>query len=253
MLELRTACPADLCCTIWFSRLLASRIDWFTSADREHLQAWAKSHAFRSRLSYDRFDDPHLSDRLVYWWDLQDYRGREVTLSLTFGGSGSPGEIAWRGLSLRSAVANLPAGESPVPDVPLTSLEPLRKTGPRGLVVPLRDSLPGEYRPPPIRFLGQRFSGGYGMREGSAIEFPLRPEYRQFVALVGCCGSRGRTAHRADRWRGGLGASPGARNRPGRADRDRHSRRRKTLTLATEGSSSRPGHAAWAEAGFVTK
>jgi len=39
------------------------------------------------------------SDTLAYWWDLQKWHSREVTLELTIRGNEERNQIAWRGLS----------------------------------------------------------------------------------------------------------------------------------------------------------
>jgi hypothetical protein len=112
-----------------------------------------------------------------------------VTLELSLGGNRDRNEVAWRGLSIRSAVGNLPdSGQPLVSDILLTSLAPLANPPLRGRGAALKDAVPApESRTgEPIRFLGQRFTGGYGMLRDSSIQFEIRPEYRSFVAVVGC-------------------------------------------------------------------
>jgi hypothetical protein len=139
----------------------------------------------------DETDDPRTSDRLAYWWDLSRWRGQEVSLELTLRGTASRSEIAWRGLSLRSAIGNLPASGQPLkPQVALTSLTSLNEFGrrpPPGSPLPNAIPVVGSRVGEPIRFLGQPFTGGYGMGRNSSISFPLKPEFRKFVAVAGCC------------------------------------------------------------------
>lgn len=70
-------------------------------------------------------DDSRLHDTLAYWWDLQAYRGQEVELELTLGGDLKGNRLAWRGLALRGAIANLPeGGKLPLLAKSLTAVEP---------------------------------------------------------------------------------------------------------------------------------
>src|SRR5439155_9168259 len=50
----------------------------------------------------------------------------------------------------------------------------------------LKDATPRTREGELIRFLGQPFRGGYGLARDSSIKFGLLPEYRKFVAVVGC-------------------------------------------------------------------
>ena len=89
------------------------------------------------------------------------------------------------------------------------------------------------------------------MREGSALEFALQPDYKKFVATVGCCWKEiGPLSVRIDGqvvWERGVvqGTSPAERIEidipPGS----------KTLLLSAGNGSVHAGHAAWAEAGFL--
>ncbi|MDX1946253.1 MAG: NPCBM/NEW2 domain-containing protein [Pirellulaceae bacterium] len=251
VLEFSTACPIDLALHDLTLKVDGEPISWHPSVDREHLNYWVKNHYARSRANYDRYESPLLTDRLTYWWDLKAYRGREVTLTLTLGDAGAAGEFVWRELLLRSAVVGL-AADAPPPDVPLTSIQPLRAMGPRTGALPLADRVPGEYRPPPIRFLGQVFTGGYGMREASSLEIPLRPEFRRFVAVVGCCGKEvGPLTVSIDgqvHWRRDIVLA----TMPAEAIDIEIPAGAKTLTLGVQGGPYRAGHAAWVHAGFMT-
>jgi hypothetical protein len=106
-----------------------------------------------------------------------------VGLELTLGGRRERNEIAWRGLSVRSAIGNLAEDGKPIaPDVGLTALA--HRGSPRGQV--MKDALPRSREGEPIRFLGQQFRGGYGLARDSSVQFKLGPDYRKFVAVVGC-------------------------------------------------------------------
>jgi hypothetical protein len=252
VVELRTACPDDLALHNFTLTVDGKPISWNTNADREVLRAWIRNYYARARGTYDRYEDTYLSDRLAYWWDLQPWRGKEVTLELTMGTPENAGEIVWRGFSIRSAVSNLPDSGQPLPfDVPLTDITPLRMTGTKGGFMPVKDALPTAKLPDPIRFLGQAFAGGYGMREGSSVLFPLAPEYRKFVAVVGCCQTAIGPLQVAidDKvvWERPLvqGLSPAEQIEieiPAGA---------KTLTIYAGEGGPYNGHAAWANAGFV--
>ena len=52
---------------------------------------------------------------------------------------------------------------------------------------PTKDYIPFSRTPTPIKFLGQEFSGGYAMVRSSQVTFDLKPEYKLFTTLVGCC------------------------------------------------------------------
>jgi len=111
-----------------------------------------------------------------------------VTLELIIRGNEERNQIAWRGLSHRSAVASPPKGQKLIaPDVSLTSLNPRNVFPPKERGGPTKDALPFSRTPTPIKFLGQEFSGGYAMVRSSQITFDLKPEYKLFTALVGCC------------------------------------------------------------------
>ena len=185
IVELMTACPLNLEEHEFELKANGEPLAWHNNANRNSLRSWvAKYGRGRSR---DEENSP-LSDRLAYWWDLSAYRGEDVNLELTLRGGRDRNEIGWRGLSIRSAVGSLSeAGQPLSADVPLTSLQPTHSL-PQSSRGPLKDAIPApETRGgAPIRFLGQRFTGGYGMPRSSSVTFAIQPEYRAFVALVGC-------------------------------------------------------------------
>jgi hypothetical protein len=171
VVELLTVCPLDLDEHDFALQVNGREIPWHNNADRNQLRQWTLRHS-RTRAR-DGDEESNLTDRLAYWWDLQQWRGEEVTLDLTIRGSRERSEIAWRGLSVRSAIGNLPAGGEPiVPDVSLASLE----------------KSPEVHQPPeaPTRFLGQLFPSGYALPRSSSVTFELEPKYKKFVAVVGC-------------------------------------------------------------------
>lgn len=186
IVELLTACPLNLAEHEFSLTVNGKAVDFQNNADRDDLREWVSRYG-RSR-SRDDDERSLLGDRLAYWWDLAPFRGQEVKLELSLRGERDRNEIAWRGLSIRSAIGNLPEGDQPLaPEVQLTSLSPLELRSHRNRPEPMKDAIPSSKSGEPIRFLGQRFRGGYGMRQSSAIAFSLEPEYRKFVAIVGCC------------------------------------------------------------------
>jgi hypothetical protein len=188
IVELLTACPLNLEEHDFELKANGQPLLWRNNAERSQLRAWVVRYG-RSR-SRDDDDNSALTDRLAYWWDLSPFRDQVVDLELTIGGARERNEIAWRGLSIRSAVGNLPENERPLaPDVAITSLAPVKlashKDRERG--IPLKDAIPSGKNGEPIRFLGQQVTGGYGMLRNSAITVEIPAGSRQFVALVGCC------------------------------------------------------------------
>src|SRR6185295_10952523 len=114
-------------------------------------------------------EETNLTDRLAYWWDLAPWRGQEVELELTIRGTRERSEIAWRSLSIRSAIGNLEGDAKPfVPDVPLTSLKAARQTGHPPLASGSNSSQEG-----PIRLLGQEFESGVVLSKSSSAKFSL--------------------------------------------------------------------------------
>jgi len=249
VVELRTAFPLDFEEQAFQLRVNGQLVAASASADTAVFERWIRN--VTERMRYE--GATYLSDELAFWWDLQAWRGQEITLELTLRGARTPSEIVWRGLSLRSAVSNLPASGQPLAcDVPLVSLTPFDVVAPsRGK--PLRNGVPLDGKPVPFRFLGQRFSGGYGMLRDSAISFEITPQYRRFVAVAGCslfvAGPMQVLIDGKVVWERPLmlGLDPAEQIDlaiPAGA---------KKLTLQTGPESSYTGMAAWAEAGFVTK
>jgi hypothetical protein len=180
IVELLTVCPVDLEEHDFLLKVNGSAVAWHNNADRNQLRQWTLRYS-RSR-SRDGIEESNLTDRLAYWWDLSPWRGQDVELELTLGGRRERSEIAWRGLSIRSAIGNLPDGKPVAPDVGLTALAPIGS--PRGQV--MKDAIPRSREGEPIRFLGQQFRGGYGLARDNSITFKLEPGYDKFVAVVGC-------------------------------------------------------------------
>jgi hypothetical protein len=90
---------------------------------------------------------------------------------LTLRGARERNEIAWRGLSVRSVIGNLPnSGEPLAADLPLPT--PIGRIG-----NPSREN---------IRLLGQEFTSAWLLRRGSGVAFPLEASCGKFVAVVGC-------------------------------------------------------------------
>jgi hypothetical protein len=114
---------------------------------------------------------------------MQAYRGQTVSIQCELSAT-READITWQSLELRGAVANPPSGKLPVPDLYVTRLEPVSAAAQSERNSPQRDRLPT--RPTsPITFLGQTYSGGYGMARNSSIAFAIEPEYKTFVALAG--------------------------------------------------------------------
>jgi hypothetical protein len=188
IVELLTACPLNLEEHDFELKANGKPLLWRNNADRSQLKAWVARYG-RSR-SRDNDDNSALTDRLAYWWDLSPFQGEQVDLELTIRGNRERSEIAWRGLSIRSAIGNLPESELPLaPDIALTSLAPLKLAShsDRQRGVPLKDAIPTGKNGEPIRFLGQQFTGGYGMSRNSAISVEIPAGSKRFVALAGCC------------------------------------------------------------------
>ena len=201
ILQMLAAVPKNLEEHLIQLRVDDEAVGWTTSTDRERLRQLftrarppAPFRDFRRDFRNQRTEVREPSDTLAYWWDLQKWRGQEVTLELTIRGNEERNQIAWRGLSHRSAISNSPKQSHLVEaDVSLSDLEPRSVSPSPSRGGPTKDSLPLSRTPTPIKFLGQEFSGGYGMIRSSQVTFDLRPEYKFFTALVGCCeGESGR-------------------------------------------------------------
>lgn len=196
VMQLLAAVPKSLDEHLIHLRVDDELVGWTTSTDRERMRQMAlyarpvRRDPFLDRRGF-RNQQPEVkgpSDTLAYWWDLQKWRGREVSLELTIRGNTERNQIVWRGLSQRTAVASPPQGQIWVaPKVSLTSLNPRSQYPTKERGGPTKDALPLSRTPTPIKFLGQEFSGGYAMVRSSQISFDLKPEYKLFTALVGCC------------------------------------------------------------------
>lgn len=196
IVQLLAAAPKNLDEHLIHLRVDDEAVGWITSTDRERMrQLMAMARPPRRDPFMDRRGFRNLppemkepSDTLAYWWDLQKWRGREVTLELTLRGNEARNQIAWRGLSHRAAILSPPKGQKWVqPDVSLTSLVPRSLSPQPERGGPSKDSIPFSRPPRPIKFLGQEFSGGYAMVRSSQATFNLKPEYKLFTAVVGCC------------------------------------------------------------------
>jgi hypothetical protein len=157
--------------------------------------------------------------------------------------------VAFDFLRLQPLVRNLPPGGRPIrPDVPLTSLTPLKAIC-RNKPIKL---LPGKYTSgDDLKMRLWPFDRGYGVPTGSEITYRLDPAWRSFVAVIGLC----------DGWKGAgpyqilLDGEPHwnsaqsyARNDPGRQINVPIPPGRKTITLRLQGDDS---GGAWACAGFL--
>jgi hypothetical protein len=250
VVELLTICPANLEDHDFSLRVNGVDVPWHNNADRNELRQWTLRYS-RSR-SRQGDVETNLTDRLAYWWDLAPWRGQEVALELTLRGRRPTGEILWRSLAVCPAIGNLPSsGEPHSPDVPLTALAPLGGEG-RDTVRVLKNAVPRGKGGEPIRFLGQKFAEGYGLARDSSLRFSIQPEYRRFVAVVGCTyqvagpvqvlidghvvWERAAISSLAPAEQIDIAIPPGA----------------KTLTLQCGADSLYYGYAAFAEAGFVS-
>jgi hypothetical protein len=177
VVELLTVSPTDLDEHDFELAVDGQVIAWRNNADRNQLRQWMLRYA-RTRAR-DREEETNLTERLAYWWDLSPWRGREVELRLTLRGKNERNEIAWRSLSVRSALANLPeSGEPLVPDVRLTALEPVPGGSDKRGARPAAEE--------PIRLLGQEYTDGISLARDSRVVYLLKPEYQSLVAIVGC-------------------------------------------------------------------
>ena len=192
VLELVTAISPNFAEQQFELRVDGERLEWQASEDRETMAIRHQKHLSKWLQKTNRFSnnyDDSISDSLAYWWDLQAYRGREVTLEFTIVGGGNSYQLPWQDFSLRSAIANLPAdGELPRLDIPLTEAAIVGSNIYKGRGSPIKNMLPYSGKDMrPIEFLGQIHGGGYGMVRRSEFTFELKPDYRKFVAVVGGC------------------------------------------------------------------
>jgi hypothetical protein len=255
VVEFLTVCPDEADTGSLELRVDGKRAPFQVSMSPEIQRQWLR-YRDRSRLRDD--DRSHLTDRFAYWWDLSPWRGQEVTLELVVRPARGETALAWRGVSIRGAIGNLPASGEPLPfHVPLTSLTPAGATAGRSRGMPIKNGLPGDRggdrSAPPIRFLGQPHYGGYGLAANSTLSFDLAPEYKRFVAVAGCslfvAGPLQVLIDGKVAWERPLmtGLEPAEQiDVPIPAGS-------KTLTLQTGPESSYTGLAAFADAGFVTR
>jgi len=254
ILELLVACPASVDDQAFELSVDGTPLEATLSREPKELRKPLENMLPRlRRRDRERERERRFDDTIAYWWDLQAWRGKQVTLTLTLRGDRRAGRIAWRGLSQRSAIGNLPAdGQLPRVDVPLTSVEPLDVSEPRDRVGPAKDALPGR-RGEPIRYLGQVATGGYGMVRNSHASFEIKPQFGRFVAVVGAVGGssgpfevlvddqvvwhRDAADHLAPAELLEIDLPAGA----------------KRLTLVNGNEGSYGGHAGWTEAGFVLR
>ena len=186
IVELRTVCPVELEEHDFHLIVDGQPVDWLANTDRDRLRAWVARYYSKNAYRNDP-QDSLMGDRLAYWWNLKPWRGKEVALELTLAGSAEQNEIAWRGFAVRSAIANLAAEEESVePDVLLSTLKPTHLAGPRETIEPAVNAVPDNDLTP-VRFLGQQFTGGWGMRRESVLKFAIEPDYTKFVAVIGGC------------------------------------------------------------------
>jgi len=184
VLELLTACPTETSEHPLELRVNGQPLAWTNNIDRGELRQWVALYGSLRSVPIDAA--LRRTDDLAYWWDLGPWAGQDVELELHIAG---PSEIAWRRLALRKAV---PAPDGPADRPPaaaetsLAGLEPEALSPPSGRSQPLRDALPPTGQEP-IRFLGHRVTGGYGLARGSSVTFAVPPQSRRFVALAGCC------------------------------------------------------------------
>jgi hypothetical protein len=169
VVELLTICPLDLDEHDFSLKVNGQKIPWHNNADRNQLRQWTLRYSRTRAQAGD--EETNLTDRLAYWWDLQQWRGRKVQLELTLRGSRERNEIAWRGLSVRSAISNLPEDGQPLAfDVTLASA--------KGQSGGLYDQS--------VRLLGQEFKSAVVLQRGSSLKFAIPAESHKFVAVVGC-------------------------------------------------------------------
>jgi hypothetical protein len=172
VVELLTVCPADLEEHDLQLTVNGTAVPWHNNADRNQLRQWTARYS-KQRARDGNAEESNLSDRLAYWWDLQAWRGQEVTLQLDLAGKRDTNEIVCRSLAVRPAIGNLKAGEEPRrPEVPLAK-------------VPM-DGDAAFLQPGSARLLGQEFSQGYTLARNGNARWAIAPEFKSFVAVVGC-------------------------------------------------------------------
>jgi hypothetical protein len=158
------------------------------SSERSVGREPSREQIIREKREEGRTSLPPEFSGVLLRWDLQEFSGREVQLTLSLRGDAAAEPVLWHSFGLRAAVAGLAADGHPLrPDVPLLSLKPTGKTATKSNMLPVANELPHYGRHEvPIRFLGRKFANGYGMCSTSALVFAVEPNYKRFVALVGC-------------------------------------------------------------------
>jgi hypothetical protein len=172
VVELLTVCPVDL--DEHEIRLTVDGVvvPWHNNADRNQLRQWTQRYS-KQRARDGSGEESNLSDRLAYWWDLQPWRGQDVELQLDLAGKRETNEIVVRSLAVRGAIANLPvSGEPRKADVPLSAV--------------MADSEKSVLQTGNVRILGQKFEEGYTLARNGSVRWLLKPEYKSFVAVIGC-------------------------------------------------------------------
>jgi hypothetical protein len=172
VVELLTVCPLDLDQHDIRLTVNGMVVPWQNNADRNQLRQWTARYS-KQRARDGSAEESNLSDRLAYWWDLQAWRGQEVTVQLDLAGKRETSEIVVRSLAVRGAISNLPAsGEPRRPDVPLSAA--VVEGSSAALVAG------------GVRLLGQKFEEGYSLARNAKVRWNLKPEYKSFVAVIGC-------------------------------------------------------------------
>lgn len=171
VVELFTVCPADLEEHEFQLTVNGTVVPWHNNADRNQLRQWTARYS-KQRARDGNAEESNLSDRLAYWWDLQAWRGQEVTLRLDLSGRREANEIVCRNLSVRSAIRWQDADATPAVDVPLSA------------VAVASD---GNFlQKGPVRLLGQEFKDGVSLARNGSARWSLKPEFKSFVAALGC-------------------------------------------------------------------
>jgi len=254
IIELLAACPSNLDDHAFELSVDGEPVPATLSRDPKELRKTLESILPRLRRRDKETErERRFDDTLAYWWDLQQWRGKQVTASLTLRGKGRDGRIAWRGLAQRSAIGNMPVdGRLPKVDVPLTSVDPLDVSSHKERGSPVKDALPG-LRGEPIRYLGQVATGGYGMVRNSHVSFELKPEFGRFVAVVGAVAASSgpfevliddKVVWHKDAVDNLAPAELLQVDLPPAAER---------LTIVNGNEGSYGGHAGWTDAGFVLR
>jgi hypothetical protein len=172
VVELLTVCPVDLDEHEIHLSVNGEIVPWHNNADRNQLRQWTQRYS-RQRARDGSAEESNLSDRLAYWWDLQAWRGQEIELQLDLAGKREMNEIVVRSLAVRGAIGNLAVGGDPVkPDWPLSEVMP------EGGGAALQAGS--------VRIFGQRFESGLTVPRNVRMRWPLKPEYKSFVAVIGC-------------------------------------------------------------------